>query len=63
VLEATWNWSVLWKPTIDAVGAIVGEGLRPFHPLDDRIVRLAMHCARVRAPRQTSLAFWWRAVS
>lgn len=61
VVEPTWNWAVLWKPTIDALGAIVGEGSRPFHPLDDRIVRLAVHRkVAARRPRRTSIGVWWR---
>jgi len=39
------NWISLWKPTIDAMGPLLGEPNphRPFHPNDDRIVSLALH--------------------
>jgi hypothetical protein len=38
------NWAALWKPLIDAFGPVLGEDpLRPFHPNDDRIVRLGLH--------------------
>jgi hypothetical protein len=39
------NWTSLWKPTIDAMGPVLGETAphRPFHPNDDRIVSLALH--------------------
>jgi len=39
------NWIALWKPTIDAMGPVLGEPnpLRPFHPNDDRVVSLALH--------------------
>jgi hypothetical protein len=39
------NWTSLWKPTIDAMGPILGEPFpnRPFYPNDDRIVSLALH--------------------
>ena len=38
------NWASLWKPLIDAFGPVLGEdSTRPFHPHDDRIVRLGLH--------------------
>ena len=39
------NWINLWKPTIDAMGPILGEPdtHRPFYPNDDRIVSLKLH--------------------
>jgi len=39
------NWTSLWKPTIDAMGPVLGETdpHRPFHPNDDRIVSLTLH--------------------
>jgi len=57
------NWAWLWKPAIDALGAIVGaeNPARPFQTRDDRIVRLALHRTvddtlgdRVRT------GVWWR---
>ena len=38
------NWASLWKPVIDAFGPALGEDpTQPFHPHDDRIVRLGLH--------------------
>ncbi|MET8809703.1 hypothetical protein [Streptomyces sp. NPDC004546] len=39
------NWSTLWKPAIDALGPLLGmpDPRRPFRPLDDRVVDLALH--------------------
>lgn len=36
----------LWKPTIDALGALLGVSspARPWHPQDGRVVRLSLHC-------------------
>jgi hypothetical protein len=56
------NWPVLWKPAIDALGAILGnDSNRQWHPRDDRIVRLGLH----RALDETlgwgvRIAVWWR---
>jgi hypothetical protein len=40
------NWLNLWKPTIDALGLILGHasGTGPWAPLDGRIVDLGLHC-------------------
>ncbi len=56
-------WINLWKPTIDALGAILGlvSPVNPFHPQDGRIVRLGLH--RTIAPELThdvGLIFLWR---
>lgn len=39
------NWSSLWKPSIDALGPLLGcrDPNRPFAPQDDRIVHLGLH--------------------
>ena len=39
------TWLPLWKPTIDALDALLGRADpdRPYHPLDGRIVELGMH--------------------
>lgn len=39
------NWINLWKPTIDALGRILGHapGARPWAPLDGRVVDLGLH--------------------
>ncbi|GLY89798.1 hypothetical protein Airi02_077270 [Actinoallomurus iriomotensis] len=40
------NWLNLWKPTIDALGPILGRTApeKPWHPRDGRIVDLSLHC-------------------
>lgn len=40
------NWLTLWKPTIDALGPILGytPSAGPWSPLDGRIVDLGLHC-------------------
>jgi hypothetical protein len=42
----TRNWLNLWKPTIDALGQILGRApaAGPWSPLDGRIVDLGLHC-------------------
>ena len=37
------DWVDLWKPTIDALGPLLGETNRPWHPKDGRIVDLGLH--------------------
>jgi len=40
------NWVNCWKPTVDAMGPVVGEPRihkREFHPDDDRITTLTLH--------------------
>lgn len=41
----TRSWLNLWKPTIDALGKLLGESRtdRSWHPRDGRIVHLALH--------------------
>jgi hypothetical protein len=41
----TRSWVNLWKPTIDALGRLLGDGGsgRPWNPQDGRIVRLGLH--------------------
>jgi hypothetical protein len=40
------SWPNLWKPTIDALGAILGrdDGRREWNPRDGRITYLGLHC-------------------
>ena len=40
------NWLNLWKPTIDALGQILGSTTpgQSWHPQDGRIVELGLHC-------------------
>lgn len=54
-------WQNLWKPAIDAMGAILGEGPRAWHPRDGRIARLGLS----RAVDETlgwdvEMEMWWR---
>lgn len=38
------SWPNLWKPTIDALGGLLGHvGSRPWHPDDGRITQLGLH--------------------
>jgi hypothetical protein len=37
------NWLNLWKPTLDALGPLLGEGNRQWSPRDGAIVDLALH--------------------
>ena len=39
----TRDWVSLWKPTVDALGPLLGETNRQWHPKDGRIVDLALH--------------------
>jgi hypothetical protein len=41
-VSPTRNWVTLWKPAIDALGGVLGEGDRPWHPRDDRISLLVL---------------------
>ena len=36
------SWRNLWKLTIDSLGAILGQGDRPWNPRDGQIVRLGL---------------------
>jgi hypothetical protein len=55
------NWSNLWKPAIDSLGRILGEGARQFDPNDDRIIRLGLHRILDPAMRWTvGVGVWWR---
>ena len=57
------NWVNLWKPAGDALGPILGEPNpnKPFHPRDDRIVRLGMHLAEEVDGNDVEVAVWWAA--
>lgn len=56
------NWTTLWKPAIDALGAILGHPPgRPFAPFDDRVVRLGLHRTIDDALGWTvRIGIWWR---
>jgi hypothetical protein len=58
------NWMALWKPAIDALGGVLGEGLRPWHPRDDRISLLMLQRKlRPQLGWKIQLDFWWSATS
>jgi hypothetical protein len=45
VVSPARNWTNLWKPTIDALGKLLGSsGERPWNPHDGRITELGLHC-------------------
>jgi hypothetical protein len=46
VIGSRRSWPNLWKPTIDALGPLLGfaDPRRQWHPRDGRIVELGMHC-------------------
>jgi hypothetical protein len=55
------NWANLWKPAIDSLGPILGEGSKPFSPNDDRILRLALHrLVDSNIGFDVELGVWWR---
>ena len=57
------NWSMVWKPAIDALGCVLGDdsGGRPFHPKDDRIVRLGLHrLDDATLGNAIEVGVWWR---
>lgn len=54
------NWMALWKPAIDALGGILGEGRRPWHPREDRISLLMLQRdLRPRLGWKIELDIWW----
>lgn len=54
------NWVTLWKPAIDALGGVLGEGERPWHPRDDRISLLVLQ-REIRSELVWDVEFdvWW----
>ena len=60
------NWSMVWKPAIDALGCVLGDDPagKPFHPKDDRIVRLGLHRLDDLGLGNTiEIGVWWRPVA
>ena len=54
-------WVNLWKPSIDALGRILGPGPRQWHPRDGRIVRLGLTVDTDRSLGWDVLIdLWWR---
>lgn len=62
------NWINLWKPTVDALGPIVGEvsppRLRqPFNPRDDRITQVNLHLSsNPTVSNKVQIGLWWQEV-
>jgi hypothetical protein len=57
------NWVMLWKPTGDCMGPILGEEnlMRPFAPNDDRIVELKFHrTLDITMGNDVQIDMWWR---
>lgn len=60
------NWSTLWKPTGDAMGAVLGAAneLLPFNLDDDRIVDLELHRIVDNDLRHNiDVGMWWSPAS
>src|ERR687896_1172274 len=54
------NWVTLWRPAIDALGGILGEGDRPWHPCDDRISLLVLERQlRHELEWDVQVEAWW----
>lgn len=57
------NWTTLWKPTIDALGPLLGTRSpdQPWAARDDRIVRLGLHRITSNSlARDVVVRAWWR---
>ncbi len=60
------NWSLLWKPTGDAMGPVLGVAHpeRPYHLDDDRIIDLEFHLNTNNAlGHDVKVGMWWQAAS
>ena len=57
------NWAYLCKPAIDSLGCILGlnDTSKPFHPRDDKVVRLGLHRSIDDSMRnRVAIGIWWR---
>lgn len=66
------NWTALWKPTIDALGPLLGSDPRPKKPhgeaRDGRITEIALHQTVTRVSEKLGcrerwamrISFWWQ---
>ena len=56
------NWHEYWKPTVDALGRILGEEnpARPYHPRDDRITSIGFHRVIEGEGKAMQIELWWR---
>ena len=57
------NWTSLWKPVVDAMGPVLGytHPSKPYHPRDDRIVRLEFHrILDSELKNRVEVAYAWR---
>lgn len=59
------NWHEYWKPTIDALGRILGEEnpIRPYNPRDDRITSLGFHRVIEGSGKPMRIHLWWRSAT
>jgi hypothetical protein len=59
------NWHEYWKPTIDALGRILGEEnpTRPYNPRDDRITSLGFHRVIEGSGKPIRIDLWWRSAT
>jgi len=54
------NWVTLWKPAIDSLGGVLGEGKRAWNPRDDRISLLVLkRDLRRELVWNVELDIWW----
>jgi hypothetical protein len=54
------NWVTLWKPAIDSLGGVLGEGEQPWHPGDDRISLLVLERElRPQLAWNIEVNVWW----
>lgn len=57
-------WRNLWKPTIDSLAAILGEGPRLWHPRDGRVSRLGLSLSvNPEIGHDVLIHLWWRGVA
>lgn len=59
------SWTNLWKPTIDALGPLLGTDFSkaPWAPRDDRIVEMGLHrISDDSVGDDVDISAWWRAV-
>jgi len=57
------NWTDLWKPTIDALGPLLGtdSSEAPWAPRDDRIVEVGLHrTTDDSVGHDVEIRAWWR---
>jgi hypothetical protein len=63
VVASRRNWTMLWKPAIDALGPIFGleHAAKPYSARDDRVVNLGLHrFVDDSIGNDAHLGIWWR---